>query len=83
MAMHGFDPQFAVPIDPAGELLDGSHRVACALALGIESIPVNRKPNKVWAPDWGMEWYAANGMQQDDFERLCRDWQVLNDSNNS
>lgn len=73
----GFHPNGAVPIDPLGELLDGSHRVACALALGIADIPVKLEHRHAWAPAWGYDWFVANGMGHDDLERLCRDWKEL------
>lgn len=64
MAEKGFDPRHAVPIDPDGELLGGAHRVACALALEIERIPVERHPSRVWAPAWDAEWFRVNGMKE-------------------
>lgn len=77
MVHEGFDPRFAVPIDPDGELLNGSHRVACALALGIAEIPVEHRPNYVFAPPWDYEWFVANGMGEGDLERLREDWARL------
>src|SRR5688572_21516981 len=60
MAYSGFDPSHAVPIDPDGELLGGAHRVACALALGLDVVPVERRENRVWAPAWGIDWFRDN-----------------------
>jgi hypothetical protein len=77
MAEYGFRVTDAVPIDPNGEMLDGSHRVACALALGIGVIPVKRESRHAWAPAWGYDWFVANGMGHDDLARLCRDWREL------
>lgn len=74
MANRGFIPECAVPIDPDGELLGGAHRVACALALGIEEVPVVRKETPAWAAPWGYAWFVANGMAADDLERLERDF---------
>jgi len=73
----GFHPNGAVPVDPYGELLQGSHRVACALALGIETIPVIHEQRRVWAPAWGYDWFMANDMPHDDLARLCADWQKI------
>lgn len=64
MALHGFDPAHAVPIDEDGELLNGSHRVACALALGIEEIAVVNMAGKVWAPAWDANWFRTNGLDE-------------------
>ncbi len=77
MASRGFDPSCAIPIDPDGELLNGSHRVACALALGIEDCPVRRERKMAWAPAWGHEWFVANGMGEEDLSRLKADWGAL------
>jgi hypothetical protein len=77
MACRGFVPGFAVPIDQNGELLDGSHRVACALALGIKQIPVAPQERYVWAPAWGEAWFVENGMAAEDLERLRRDYAAL------
>lgn len=77
MANRGFIPECAVPVDPDGDLLGGAHRVACALALGIDEIPVVRKEQRAWAPPWGYEWFRANGMAREDLERVSRDWSAL------
>lgn len=77
MARRGFVAECAVPIDPDGELLGGAHRVACALALGIEEIPVRHESSYVFAPPWGREWFVANGMAGEDLERIDRDWQAM------
>lgn len=71
-----------MPIDPNGELLDGSHRVACALALGTDEITVRREARRAWAPSWNYEWFVQNGMSHDDLARLCQDWKALNDGHN-
>ena len=77
MVHEGFDAAFPIPVDPNGELLDGSHRVACALALGIETIPVIRMAQRVWAPAWGYEWFVTNGMAAEDRDRIRQDWEAL------
>ncbi len=66
-----------MPIDPDGELLDGSHRVACALALEIDVIPAQRMQTRCWAPAWSYEWFVQNGMPHDNLARLCQDWKML------
>jgi hypothetical protein len=76
----GFLPEHAVPIDLRGELLGGAHRVACALALGIEDTPVIRKNSLVWAPPWGDLWFIDNGCPAEDLSRIRQDFQSLHDS---
>jgi hypothetical protein len=68
-----------VPIDPSGELLNGAHRVACALALGLGSIPVVREMRQAWAPAWGYDWFVQNGMSEGDLQRLRSDWREMRD----
>jgi hypothetical protein len=75
MMHQGFSPYYAVPVDPAGELLDGAHRVACAVALGIKEIDVERHARRVWAPAWDAEWFKAHGVA--DFDRLMADWERM------
>lgn len=77
MAHHGFRPEYSIPIDPNGELLDGSHRLACALALGLPAVPVVHRTQYVWAPAWGEAWFVENGMTGEDLERLRQDWKSL------
>lgn len=73
----GFDSSKPIPIDPAGELLDGSHRLACALALNLSEIPISRRDQAVWAPAWGEAWFVDNGMSVSDLQRLRQDWEAL------
>lgn len=73
----GFDPAFPIPVDPDGEILDGSHRLACALALGLGAVPVERSDRHVWAPHWGYDWFVERGMPADDLERTLADWNSL------
>lgn len=77
MAHRGFDPAYAIPVDPDGELLGGAHRVACALALGIEAVPVRNERRLCWAPSWSIDWFEAHGMCEEDLSRLKADWEVL------
>lgn len=79
MEKNGFDPAFPVPIDPNGELLDGSHRVACALALGIEEIPVLHRADYVWAPEWGLQWFVNNDFTKEEIETIVSLYEFLSE----
>lgn len=81
MATKGFDPAFAIPIDPDGELLGGAHRLACALALGIETVPVDRRLGRVWAPTWDANFLDDCGIGTDDLHRVGKDWKELRNEN--
>jgi hypothetical protein len=56
----GYNFEFPIPVDLNGELLNGSHRVACAIALGIDDIPVVTESRHVWAPAWDDAWFSTN-----------------------
>jgi hypothetical protein len=73
----GFLPEYAVPVDPNGDLLGGAHRVACALALEIWKVPVIMVAKLAFAPPWGEQWFIENGMEPEDLERLRQDWAAL------
>jgi hypothetical protein len=78
MKSRGFHPGGVIPVDQDGELLDGSHRVACAIALGVSQIPyVVLREKKAWAEAWGEAWFVAKGMGDEDLERLRRDYAAL------
>ncbi|MFW5926421.1 MAG: hypothetical protein ACOCSR_00070 [Wenzhouxiangella sp.] len=77
MQQRGFLPEYAIPVDPNTELLNGSHRLACALALGIETVPVQCHNRHVWAPAWDCEWFVKRGMDRVEIARLVDDWQHL------
>lgn len=68
----GFTKDGAVPIDRNGLPLDGSHRISAALALGIK-VRV-RLVKRVSKRTWGFDWFAENGMSDDDLKRIVSDW---------
>lgn len=71
-----FWPEKPIPIDPSGELLGGAHRLACALALGIDCY-VQHMPQHVWAPAWDRQWFVDNGMSDEDLSRTLSDWKEM------
>lgn len=74
----GFSPKFPIPIDPYGELLNGSHRVALAVALDVKVIPVIHEKRHVWAPAWNFDWFVKNGMLKHDLDMLEEDLEKMN-----
>lgn len=81
MSVSGFDAGYPVPVDPDGELLDGSHRVACALALDLPLVPVWKRPEYVWAPAWGAKWFEDAGLDVDTVSALRDELSALSDGN--
>ena len=80
MSKNGFLASGAVPVDIDGELLDGSHRVACALALCLSKVSVMRLTRKAWAPSWDLTWFANHGMTRPDMLRLLADFDTMRGS---
>jgi len=78
MRNQGFIAQHPIPLDKNGELLNGTHRLACAMALRIDEVWVWRLPDKeVWAPEWGLDWLIANAVPNDDIRRIGKDFEAL------
>jgi hypothetical protein len=77
MKAFGFLGHHPIPVDPDGELKNGSHRVACALALGIGDVVVVHDPEPAWAPPWDWAWFVDHGMADEDLERLRQDWEAI------
>jgi hypothetical protein len=77
MRIYGFDQEFPVPLDPNSDLLGGAHRVACALALGIDVV-VQHLPHMAWAPRWDRDWFLAHCCPEADMLRIDEDWKALN-----
>lgn len=77
MVQGGFDDRCPIPVDPFGEILNGSHRLACALALDLESVPVDQKNRPVWAPPWGEAWFKDNGLEPRELEAIRWDMDYI------
>lgn len=79
MQSEGFRMDRPIPLDPDGELLDGSHRLSCAIALGLEDVAVTYSDKKAWAPAWGKEWFLEVGAPSQLIERVETDFQEMLD----
>lgn len=77
MRTNGFYAGESIPLDPNGELLNGAHRLACAMALGFPQVPVIELPKVAWAPPWHREWFVEHGMPEQDLQELDNDWEFL------
>lgn len=75
---NGFIEQHAIPVDKSGELLNGTHRLACALAMGFATVPVWALPDKeVWAPAWDEAWFRDHGMPEREIKKLLDGYEAL------
>ena len=65
----GLDPDYPVGVSRRGELLDGAHRVAVALAIEAVDIAVDPRGSKRPRP-YGREWFSANGFSAETLRKL-------------
>jgi hypothetical protein len=78
MRLHGFDPATPIILGSNGRLMEGAHRLACSLALGLDAVPVNRRTDKPGrAAPWGADWFSRHGMAETDIRRIQSDWESL------
>ena len=59
MRNNGFDPSFPIQVDRSGTLVNGSHRLACALYLGLDQVPVTCVEER-FDRDYRMNWFEDN-----------------------
>jgi hypothetical protein len=77
MKAHGFNDDHPIRVGTNGRLMDGAHRIACALALGVRRIPVVTVDKPGRARDWGAACLTGHGIDPDDLARLEADFKVL------
>ena len=59
----GFLSRYPISISQEGYLIDGAHRLACALYHGVEEIPVDIQPTNR-SVDYGLQWFVDKGFNQ-------------------
>lgn len=72
----GFLVSGAIPLDRNRDLLGGAHRLACAIALGI-NVSVVQHDREVWAPPWNRGWFVEKGLSWKSLQRLDDDWRLM------
>jgi len=71
MGRNGFDPLYPIPVNQHFQLLDGSHRLACALFYGIEYVPITIIPTIRSNPvRYGIDWFLENGFTRVELNRI-------------
>jgi hypothetical protein len=74
MKQSGFDPSAPIPIARrTGLLLNGAHRLAAALALGLERVPVIDVEG-VDGLTWDFDWFLSNGFTPLEIDEITRAW---------
>jgi hypothetical protein len=64
----GLDPRYPISIAPDGRLADGSHRLACALAVDAENLAVTFSPPR--KTPYGRDWFENRGFPEDLIAKL-------------
>jgi len=65
VAAEGMNPDFPIGLSPWGPLLDGAHRLAVALAVGVPTVSVDVRPSPI-PPDYSRAWLASVGLPEAD-----------------
>lgn len=73
MAAHGFASHAAIPLAATGQLLNGAHRLAAAIALDIPQIPCFMVPDTT-GYDWGMRWFLQHDFTPADLNLILQGW---------
>lgn len=67
----GFDEDDPVRVSSkTGLVLNGAHRVAASIALGVKKIPVIYDSNAV-GRRWGFDWFATNGFNERETKEIA------------
>lgn len=76
MKARGFDPVHPIPVGSNGRIRNGAHRIACALALGID-VAIERIDKPGTAAPWDEAWLRRGGLTADDIARAKDDLERL------
>ena len=76
---NGFDELFPIPVDRNYQILDGSHRAACSLALKIN--PYVEVYN-CESSDYPRDWFNNNGFNEKDLKKADDLFKILKHPNN-
>lgn len=60
---HGFLDRHPLPVTKDGRLIDGAHRLACALYTGVQEVPVTIEPETRPLSGYGRAWFIENGFE--------------------
>ncbi len=77
MQAHGFDPKHPIPVAKrTGIILNGAHRLAVALCLGIKNVPITLHDN-VDGLTWNGNWFIMNGFPPTAIDEITKTWVSL------
>jgi hypothetical protein len=78
MKSRGFDPAYPIPVGSNGRIRNGAHRIACALALGVD-VAIERLDRLGTAAPWDDVWLRRGGLTATDIARAKSDLMRLHD----
>ncbi len=77
MRRDGFREEFAIPVaKKTGLILNGAHRLAAALCLGIKRVPVVYN-TELEGLTWNTRWFMMQGFTPLEIDALTRTWVAL------
>lgn len=77
MKENGFDKNFPAEITTDGLISNGSHRIAAAMALGINTETIIKNDGH----SWSFEWFNNNGFNNEDKQRILKGYVDLKSQN--
>lgn len=74
MRQHGFLEEYAIPVSKkTGLILNGAHRLAAALILGLRRVPVIYN-TELDGLTWNAHWFITQGFTPKEVDELTRVW---------
>ena len=74
----GYDKKSEILLDKNLKLLDGSHRIACALYFGIDKLACKVYEEAIEV-SYGMEWFIKNGFTLEEIDSIKSKYEELMD----
>ena len=66
---NGFNDKSSILVDLNLQIIDGSHRLACALYFGIEKLPIIIQPQITNIP-YSIDWFSSSGFEIHEIEAI-------------
>lgn len=73
MRRHGFKVELPIVVDQHGAIIDGAHRLACAIILDIPQVPVrlvSRRSHSFY--EVRLEWFELHGFSGDEIATISK-----------
>lgn len=82
MKERGFNDEFPIPVNSSKNILDGAHRIAASMALGLDNIPTRENSDaRFWG--WDFKWFCDNGFTLEDKQRILKSFIDLHPQNSA